>query len=131
MLALVAGVLVAGIAGGLTQRRDDSSWLLLASLVLWQPAIEELLFRGVLQGMLRRTTTGSIDYRGVSLANVVTSLAFVLIHFVNQPAAWAVGVFVPSLVFGFFRDRTNSVWPPLVLHIAYNAAFFWPLIATI
>jgi len=122
--ALIAGALVAGVAGGLAPHRDVSGWLLLASLVLWQPAVEELLFRGVVQGMLRRTTLGSSGFRGLSVANVVTSLAFVSIHFFKQPPLWAIGVFAPSLVFGFFRDRSDSVWPPLVLHVVYNGAFF-------
>ncbi len=122
--ALIAGALIAGVAGSLAPDRDVSGWLLLASLVLWQPAIEELLFRGVVQGMLLRTALGSRSHRGLSVANVITSLAFVSIHFIRQPPFWALGVIVPSLVFGYFRDRSDSVWPPLVLHIVYNGAFF-------
>ena len=122
--ALIGGALIAGIVGSSAPDRDVSGWLLLASLVLWQPAVEELLFRGVLQGMLLRTMFGSRSRWGLSIANVVTSLAFVSVHFIRQPPLWAIGVIVPSLVFGFFRDRSDSVWPPLVLHIVYNGAFF-------
>lgn len=122
--ALIGGALIAGIVGSSAPDRDVSGWLLLASLVLWQPAVEELLFRGVVQGMLLRTTLGSRSRWGLSVANVITSLAFVSVHFIRQPPLWAIGVIVPSLVFGFFRDRSDSVWPPLVLHIVYNGAFF-------
>jgi membrane protease YdiL (CAAX protease family) len=90
-----------------------------------------LLFRGVLQGFLLGTTLGKSQRWGLSVANLVTSLAFVLVHFVNQPAIWAVGVFVPSLLFGLFRDRTGSIWPPLALHVLFNGAFFAPLVAMI
>lgn len=127
ILALVGGATLAWIVGGITQARDTVSWLMLASLVVWQPVVEELLFRGVLQGMLRRTGIGLRSCRGLSVANLVASLAFVLVHLVNQPTAWAVAVLAPSLVFGYFRDRSGSVLPPLALHIVYNGAFFVPL----
>lgn len=128
-LALTAGALIAGAVGSVAPDRDVSDWLLLASLVLWQPAVEELLFRGVLQGTLRRTMFGRRSRWGLSVANAVTSLAFVSIHFIRQPPLWAAAVVVPSLVFGYFRDRSDSVWPPLVLHIVYNGAFFAMLLA--
>ncbi len=130
ILALVGGATLAWIVGGIAQARDAVSWLTLASLVVWQPVVEELLFRGVLQGMLRRTGLGLRSCRGLSMANLITSLAFVLVHFVNQPMAWAMAVFAPSLVFGYFRDKSGSVLPPLVLHVIYNGAFFATLLAT-
>lgn len=130
-LALCVGVPIAWVAGSLVPARSSVSGLLLMSLVLWQPLVEELLFRGVLQGLLLGTTLGKSHRWGLSVANLVTSLAFVLVHFVNQPAIWAVGVFVPSLLFGLFRDRTGSIWPPLALHVLFNGVFFAPLIAMI
>jgi len=35
--------------------------------------------------------------------------------------------FFPSLVFGYFRDRYDSIWPGAALHIFYNAG--WLLLA--
>jgi membrane protease YdiL (CAAX protease family) len=121
---LLLGVGVAVWVGQLSSARAVADWMLLVSLVLWQPLVEELLFRGLLQGFLRRTPIGRRALAGVSAANVITSLAFVGVHFVNQPPLWALGVFFPSLLFGYFRDRTDSVWPPLVLHVTFNTAFF-------
>ena len=31
---------------------------------------------------------------------------------------------VPGLVFGYFRERYNALWPAIVLHVWYNAGFF-------
>jgi membrane protease YdiL (CAAX protease family) len=128
VLVLIVGMLVAWAIGSLVPARSSVTWLLLTSLVLWQPVVEEFLFRGVLQGLLLGTSAGSVSRWGLSVANLVTSLAFVLVHFVNQPAIWAIGVFVPSMLFGLFRDRTGSIWPPLVLHVLFNGAFFAPLV---
>ena len=130
-LVSCGGALIAWVLGSQFHVRDPVTPLLLLSLVVWQPLVEELLFRGVLQGLLLRTTAGATKRWGLSVANLVTSLVFVLVHLVNQPATWAIGVFVPSLVFGLFRDRSGSVWPPLVLHIVFNGAFFSPLIASL
>jgi membrane protease YdiL (CAAX protease family) len=41
----------------------------------------------------------------------------------SQPARWAILVFAPSLVYGFFRDRYNNLYPSIVLHSTYNAGF--------
>ena len=130
-LALCVGVCVAWLTGSQFHARDAVTPLLLLSLVLWQPLVEELLFRGVVQGLLLRTRAGAASRWGLSVANLVTSLVFVLFHLVNQPAIWALGVFLPSLLFGLFRDRSGSVWPSLALHVVFNGAFFGPLIAKI
>lgn len=128
---LSVGLMVAFGLGSEALERTSASWALLLSLLLWQPAIEEVLFRGVLQGMLLRSDLGARSVAGFSLANVATSLAFVIVHMVHQPVFWALGVFFPSLVFGFFRDRSGSVLPALLLHILFNAAFFLPWYAPV
>jgi membrane protease YdiL (CAAX protease family) len=45
-------------------------------------------------------------------------------HFINHPPFWALAVFFPSLVFGYFRDRCDSVVPAITLHILYNFGYF-------
>jgi membrane protease YdiL (CAAX protease family) len=86
--------------------------------------IEELLFRGVLQGELLRFDRLAKPFAGVTAANVVVSGLFGAIHLVNQSPGWALAIVIPSLVFGYFRDRSSSVIPGLVLHVAYNGVFF-------
>jgi membrane protease YdiL (CAAX protease family) len=34
-------------------------------------------------------------------------------------------VFFPSLVFGLFKDRTQRLLAPILLHVFYNAGYFW------
>lgn len=96
--------------------------LLLLRFVLLQPVLEELVFRGLLQGGLREKMHWR--WRGITAANVLTSIAFVAAHLVYQPPLWALAVFVPSLLFGYFRDRYDSVLPAVSLHVWYNAGFF-------
>ena len=125
-----AATLVGGAVGwGLARSfggQSEVTWSVVFSLLLWQPAIEELLFRGVLQGALLGTRFGARMILGLSVANVLTSIAFVTSHLVHHAPVWALATFFPSLIFGVFRDRSGSVWPSLMLHVWYNAAFFAP-----
>ena len=107
----------------------DPWWLLhegsaFVRLILFYPIVEELAFRGVIQeylaGQMKRQYLGGL----LSASNLVTSLLFTAIHFVHHPPLWAVAVVVPSLIFGYFRERFGSVIPAVVLHAFYNGVFF-------
>ncbi len=96
--------------------------------VLAYPLLEEAAFRGWLQGKLLTVDRFKKKWMMISAANVITSLAFVAIHLFYHNWYWAVAVFVPSLVFGFFRERYNSIIPGCVLHAWYNSGFYFLLI---
>lgn len=97
-----------------------------ASFVLIQPLLEELVFRGVLQGLALRLTADKGQPRRVgliTLANVLVTVVFVALHLQAQPLAWALAVAVPSLVLGHLRERLASVWPSALVHAVFNAGF--------
>lgn len=98
--------------------------LVFLSVALWQPLFEELLFRGAMQGQLLHTRWGRKTWLGLSLANLIVSLLFVLAHLVTHSVSWALLVFAPSLCFGSVRDRFGSVYPSIALHAFYNAGYF-------
>lgn len=95
-------------------------WFLLA-----YPLLEELAFRGLLQGACRERWPASARpcVAGLTPANVVVSLVFVAAHAWRMPPAWAVAVLPPSLLFGWARDRFGSLAAPVLLHVAGNAAY--------
>ena len=94
------------------------------TLTCWQPLWEEVLFRGVIQGELRRWAWSLHNCRGVTLANGLTSLLFVLGHLWTHPPLWALAVMIPSLLFGYYRDRYDQLVPSILLHAYYNAGYF-------
>lgn len=94
------------------------------SVALWQPLFEELLFRGAIQGQVLQTSWGQKTWLGLSMANLIVSLLFALTHLVSHSISWSFLVLVPSLCFGFARDRFGSVYPAIVLHAFYNAGYF-------
>lgn len=94
-------------------------------LGLVYPLVEELLFRGLLQGWLREHAALRSRRLGVSGANLLTSAVFTGLHFLAHPPLAAAAVFLPSLVFGHFRDRHDSLRAPILLHMYYNIGYFW------
>lgn len=129
-LALALGLavpvwLVLGLLVG-PQMRAPAGWAAWASLTVVQPLLEELVFRGILQGQALQLTAVRGQPRRLgplSLANVLVTLGFVALHLPVQPLAWALAVAVPSLVFGHLRERYASVWPAVLTHAVYNAGF--------
>lgn len=91
-------------------------------VILVYPVLEEIIFRGGLQTWLSERTAKTSWY-GISLANILTSLVFASAHLLYHPTVWAASVFIPSMVFGFFRDRHQSLISPIVLHSLYNSGF--------
>jgi membrane protease YdiL (CAAX protease family) len=93
-------------------------------LVFVAPVSEEALFRGVLQGSFRRFSWGPKGVGGISAANLATSVLFTFGHLWRHPPLWALSILIPSLLFGYFRDRTGSLYPSLTLHVYYNTGYF-------
>jgi hypothetical protein len=103
---------------------DPSLLLVLAglSIVLVAPA-EEFLFRGVVQGRLRRTF-------GAPAAIGIASLLFASIHLLNLVAI-GVGavvmvavIFVVGAVLGVAYERTGNLVVPVLVHGVYNTTLF-------
>jgi len=91
--------------------------------VIYYPVLEEILFRGIIQGSIIKKAWGIKKYLHLTGANWSSSVLFVFAHFWYQPMLWALMLFVPSLIFGFFRDRYSSIYPCIGLHMFYNAVF--------
>jgi len=124
LLALPVWVALGLLLG--THMYVPAGWTAWISFVLVQPLVEELVFRGILQGQALRLTTrhGKTRRLGpVTLANALVTLLFVAFHLQAQPLAWALAVAVPSLLLGHLREHFNSVWPAVLVHTVYNSGF--------
>jgi membrane protease YdiL (CAAX protease family) len=123
-LACVVGVIITGLAGLLlgSARPVYPSFAQGLWLVIATPVVEELAFRGFLQTELRQRLPWAMGR--ISLANVLTSGVFMLLHWMQHQTLLAAAVFMPSLIFGYFKDRFNTVKPSIFLHVFYNAAYF-------
>lgn len=128
LVALLLGTVTWFILYLILQPDSDWKWPFNAPLffilpVFIYPVVEEIIFRGYLQPFL--ATRFASRYGPLTQANVLTSLLFAGMHLLNQPPVWALLVFFPSLVFGYFKDRHNNLLAPILLHGFYNAGFIW------
>jgi len=108
--------------------RPELAWpfadpLRFALLVAVYPILEEIIFRGLLQGWLLRRL--AVRLGPLSAANALTSLVFCLAHLLFRGPFVALAVLAPSLVFGYFRERHRGLAAPIALHCWYNAGYFW------
>ena len=128
--AVAAAPLVWGLGWWLWRPLPDWGWPWrrpeeLVLLGLAYPVVEEMIFRGLLQGELRRWRWARSARWGISGANLVTSLVFTALHFFSHPPLAAASVMLPSLVFGHFRDRYGHIGASVTLHCFYNIGYFW------
>ena len=98
-------------------------WQFLTPVVFY-PVVEEIVFRGFVQELVHDRIS-SRSFGPLSVANLLTSILFTALHFFYHAPTWAALVFLPSLVFGFFKDRTGGLAVPILLHVFYNAGFLW------
>jgi uncharacterized protein len=77
------------------------------------PLGEELLFRGIGYGSLRRF--------GVAVATIVSSLLFALAHGLNVVF---LAVLVLAVLNAVLYERTRSIWPCFVTHATFNLTSF-------
>ncbi len=94
-------------------------------LAVVYPVLEEIVFRGGLQKQLHRWLNTSWRIGVVSLPNLLTSLVFSAMHLFYHPPLWAAAVVLPSLVFGYFKDKYSGLAAPIALHISYNTGYYW------
>ena len=88
------------------------------------PVVEELIFRGLLQDLAHRYLP-AWKLGPLTQANVLVSLLFTALHFINHPPLWAAAVLLPSLIFGYFKDRSGGIAASIALHVFYNSGYLW------
>ncbi len=109
---------VEAITGGSTMSLQNFGLLLILVAVV-APIAEELFFRGMLYPLLRQ--------RWAALgAIVINGLLFALIHFIP--------VLIPGLLFvgivlAWVRERSQSIFPCILLHAAQNGIVLFGLYA--
>ena len=90
-------------------------------LIVFYPVVEEFAFRGVIQEYIATKTKRYPSFLYFSVANILTSLLFVAMHFVHHTPLWAMLIFIPSLIFGYFKEQYKHIVPSIFLHMFYNA----------
>lgn len=89
--------------------------LLIVTIVVGAPVLEEICFRGLLWNAVERIAPGLY---GQGLAFVITSLAFAVAHAdpIQSPALLFTAFFL-----GWLRLMSGSLWPCILAHFVNNA----------
>ena len=93
--------------------------------LLYLALIEEIIFRMFLQDLFKNIFSKTFFSQKLSLANLLASSIFALLHLVSHPLVWALSVFFPSLVFGWIWDKYNNVISCWIVHFVYNFLYFY------
>jgi membrane protease YdiL (CAAX protease family) len=117
LLTIVPSVFIGGLAVTLWTGAHQWFLLILDLLVLAAGALaEELIFRGYPFQRL-------MDATGTTLAAVLISISFVVVHYQpDMPHAAVFALFLLSLILCIAYLRTRALWLPWGLHFAWNAA---------
>lgn len=90
-------------------------WLTITSVIVIAPIVEEVIYRGCLQGALRSLT------RSPWPALVLSSLAFSAMHFSAASLVALPGLFILGLSLGLAYERSGRLAVPIVMHMLFNA----------
>jgi hypothetical protein len=95
-----------------------TGWVVLIALaVIGAPLVEELFFRGLLQGAFTRRI-------GPVPALFVTAIIFSFAHVLNEGLLAPVALFPMAVVLGYLRIRTQRLAAGMVAHALFNASLF-------
>ncbi len=122
LLALAGGLSNAGARTAPTilgaRPRGDLGWAVVVVLaVVGAPLVEELLFRGLIQGAFTRRT-------GAVPAIFITALIFSFAHIFNEGPAAPLLIFPSGVILGYLRYRTGRLAAGMIAHATFNASLF-------
>ncbi len=123
VVQLTVGALFNVKSGDFLQELNGSKHILLIFVFLiLAPLLEEMVLRGYLFKSWRQTRLG------LTGTLLVTSVLFTLMHWGQYGLIQYVFLFALSILLGLARERTDSLWVPIVLHSANN---FLPALAVV
>lgn len=99
---------------------DPWAWAVIAAVTIGAPILEEIAYRGGLQGAMRALGIG--PWAAITL----TSVFFAIMHLGAIPPASRAGAMtglaILSISLGLLRERTGGLVAPIVAHAMFNVA---------
>lgn len=95
--------------------RTDVWWMIALAAVVGAPIAEEVLFRGLMYGVLRASPFGKVA------AAAITAVVWASVH--AQYSLYGIfGIALIGLYLAWVREKTGGLLAPIVCHAAYNAS---------
>ena len=95
--------------------RTDVWWMIALAAVVGAPIAEEVLFRGLMYGVLRTSPLGKVA------AAAITAIVWASVH--AQYSLYGIfGIALIGLYLAWVREKTGGLLAPIICHAAYNAS---------
>jgi membrane protease YdiL (CAAX protease family) len=95
--------------------RTDAWWMIALAAIVGAPIAEEVLFRGLMFGVLKSGPAG------VAGATVITAVVWAAVHAQYSPYG-IFGIAMIGLFLAWVREKTGSLFAPVLCHAVYNAS---------
>ena len=86
--------------------------IILISIVIIAPIVEEIVFRGLILSRLNKVMNTTV-------ALIISSLIFAILH---GHILWVTYAFVLGVLFGIIAIKTGSTLPTIIFHMSFNLA---------
>lgn len=110
---------------GFRLEKPELFWSLFFGQLLVVSLPEEWFFRGYLQGRLNQLFARNWNLLSAKIGPslFLSAALFALAHLALKPSLDRVLVFFPALVFGWLREKTDSLLAPILFHFLANLSF--------
>ena len=99
----------------------------LFAAIMVAPIVEEIMFRGFMQGVLRKNYAFNENKFRIKIIIVITALVFTIAHVryivYTDPLQWILsllGILILSLYLGYLRNQHQSIIPSIFAHFGFN-----------
>ena len=100
---------------------SDSYWLMVVCSVVIAPMVEETLVRGLIFGSIRPKSRIAAYLASILFFSMMHVWAYIPTEGL-MPVLLAAAQYIPaSIALGWTYEKANTVWAPIILHMAINA----------
>jgi uncharacterized protein len=99
---------------GITPSGVGGWTVLIVITVVGAPFVEELFFRGLVQGAFTRRV-------GATPALFLTALVFAAVHVTDEGILAPIILLPMALILGYLKQRTGRLAPGMIAHAVFNA----------
>jgi len=114
LAAVVEWLMVSEVDEFILLLNGSRSFKVAFAIVVLAPICEELIFRGYLFKVLRPT------WLGASGTIVLSSALFMFFHYGQYQWPILVSIFLFSILLGYLREKSGSVYLPMIMHALNN-----------
>lgn len=100
-------------------------WFLALPVLVTVPLAEEIVYRGYIQRILQKTTSGSnAAFLQAGIYTLVSQL-FYTRYSADVFALWLPSTLASAWVLGLIRHKSESIWPGVLLNMTFSYIVVW------